>query len=414
MNTPSSRGVLVVFAIFAAGYLLSSLLRGVTAALAPVFIAEFQTNPAELGLLAGAYFASFALLQLPMGAWIDKYGTRIILIVSLSIAAASCFLFSVAGSFHWLVGARVLSGVGVSACLIAPLTAARLWTTPSDQQRINAWMLMSGALGLVLGTLPAESIATSMGWRPLFVVVGGLFALVAILVALLSQKQAIKPSTAKGLMSSYRSILKNPYTASIGPMGLFNYSILVAVQTLWVGPWLTTLGGLTAREAATKLMYMNSIMLIVFFVMGYVSPKINKSAEDGERILRSWTPLSITLLFLIAYLGTVANWLLFAVYCVVAWPLSVTHPLVGQRFPTNEAGKAIALFNLLLFAGVFFWQWGFGVVVTKLHPVVGTVNAYRISMLLLAILSLAGYLMFLSTVQRARTVAVARIQAHQA
>jgi MFS family permease len=414
VNTPSSRGILVVFAIFAAGYLLSSLLRGVTAALAPVFIAEFHTNPAELGLLAGAYFASFALLQLPMGAWIDKYGARIILIVSLSIAAASCFLFSAAGSFLGLVGARVLSGVGVSACLIAPLTAARLWTTPSDQQQINAWMLMSGALGLVLGTLPAESIATSMGWRPLFGVVGGLFAFVAILVTLLSPKQAIKPSTAKGLMSGYRAILKNPYTASIGPMGLFNYSILVAVQTLWVGPWLTTLGGLTAREAATKLMYINGIMLIVFFVMGYVSPKINKSAEDGERILRSWTPLSITLLFLIAYFGTDASWLLFAVYCVVAWPLSVTHPLVGQRFPTNEAGKAIAFFNLLLFAGVFFWQWGFGVVVTKLHPVVGTVNAYRISMLLLAILSLAGYLAFLLTVQRAKIFAIAGIQARQA
>jgi MFS family permease len=400
------RGLLIVFAIFAAGYLLSSLLRGVTAALAPVFTAAFHANPAQLGLLAGAYFASFALLQLPMGAWLDRYGVRRVLFVSLGIAAASCFLFAVAKSFYWLVAARVLSGAGVSACLIAPLTAARLWSSPGDQQRINAWMLMSGALGLVLGTLPVESIAAAFGWRPLFMAIGFLFVLVATSIALLSPHQPMKPSTATGLIGSYSSIVKNPHTIALGPLGLFNYSILVAVQTLWVGPWLTTLGGLTSREAATKLMYINGIMLAVFFVMGYLSPKINKSAEDGEGILRTWMPFSIALLFLIAYCGADAGWLWFAAYCVAAWPLSVTHPLVGQRFPSGEAGKAIAFFNLLLFAGVFFWQWGFGIVVTQLSPVLGIGNAYRAGMLFLALLSLAGYLAFLAAIHKSRALAM--------
>ncbi|HJV88174.1 MAG TPA: hypothetical protein VJ698_22080 [Noviherbaspirillum sp.] len=87
---------------------------------------------------------------------------------------------------------------------------------------------------------------------------------------------------------------------------------------------------------------------------------------------------------------------------------------MGQRFAPNEAGKAIAFFNLLLFAGVFLWQWGFGVAVTKLQSVLGTVNAYRVSMLLLAILSLVGYLVFLLTIQRAKIFAIAGIQARRA
>jgi MFS family permease len=407
MNAPKEKSALIVFAIFAVGYLLSSLLRGVTAALAPAFSVEFLLDPEELGLLAGAYFASFALLQLPMGAWIDRYGSRLILLVSLSVAAVSCFLFSAAMSFGWLVWARVLTGVGVSACLIAPLTAARLWTTPSEQQRINAWMLMSGAFGLVLGTLPAEGLSTTFGWRTLFIAVGVLFAGVAVLVAVLTPKQPIKPSTGRGALSDYMSILRNPYTFSIGPLGLLNYSILVAVQTLWVGPWLTALGGLSSRGAATKLMYINGIMLAVFLVMGYLSPKINKSADDAERILKNCIPASIGFLFLIAYMGVDAGWWMFAGYCVVAWPLSVTHPLVGQRFSPSIAGKAIAFFNLLLFAGVFFWQFGFGVMVTKLRLSIGTSDAYRVSMLLLAVLSLVGYLSFMSTIRRAKAFAVA-------
>jgi predicted MFS family arabinose efflux permease len=405
LDKPNSLGLYVVFAVFAAGYLLSSLLRGITAALAPSFISEFQTDPAQLGLLAGAYFASFAMLQLPMGVWLDQYGVRRVLMVSLGIAAAACVLFAMAQSFQMLVVARLLIGMGVSACLIAPLTAARLWTSPSLQQRINAWMLMSGALGLVVGTLPSEQMAAEWGWRPLFVMVGALFLLVAGSVAWLSPNQASKPSRA-GLLSGYGGVLSSAYTLSIGPMGFFNYSILVAVQTLWVGPWLTNLGGLASKEAATKLLYINSIMLVVFMLMGYLSPKINKSADDSERILKTWTPLSIAVLFLIAYLGEKAGWLLFAVYCVCAWPLSVTHPLVGQRFSPAEAGRALGFFNLLLFAGVFCWQWGFGIVVKHLRADLGVVDAYRVAMLMLALMSTVGYLVFVLTVSGARSKSI--------
>ena len=89
----------------------------------------------------------------------------------------------------------------------------------------------------------------------------------------------------------------------------------------------------------------------------------------------------------------------------------MTHPLVGQRFPSGEAGKAIAFFNLLLFAGVFFWQWGFGIVVTLLAPALGTIDAYRVAMLLLGLLSLAGYLGFLGTIQKSKTPADSASQA---
>ena len=111
-DKPANGRLLLVFVVFAAGFLLSSLLRGVTASLAPFFIHDFQTDPAQLGLLAGAYFASFAVLQLPMGVWLDRYGVRLVLMISLGIAAASCVLFAMAQSLQILVLARVISGIG--------------------------------------------------------------------------------------------------------------------------------------------------------------------------------------------------------------------------------------------------------------------------------------------------------------
>ncbi|MFN7197973.1 MAG: MFS transporter, partial [Hylemonella sp.] len=271
----------------------------------------------------------------------------------------------------------------------------RLWVPAGEQQRLNAWMLMAGSLGLVVGTLPAERMAAAWGWRALFMTVGALFLQVAVAVAWLSPRQARRAAPAALASGSYAGMARSACMRSIGPLGLFNYAVLVAVQTLWAGPWLTHVGGLGATEAARRLMFINGIVLAVFLLMGWLLPRVVASADDGERLLRRWTPLSVGLLFLIAVLGSDAGWPVFAAYCVCAWPLSVTHPLVAQRFAGAQAGRALAWFNLLLFAGVFFWQWGFGVVVAWLQPVLGVVDAYRLAMLLLALLSAIGYLMFM-------------------
>ncbi|NBB82492.1 MAG: MFS transporter, partial [Alphaproteobacteria bacterium] len=389
---PTGRILALLLVVFATGYLLSSLLRGVTAALAPIFTQEFAASPAALGLLAGSYFASFALLQLPMGMFLDRYGVRAVLVGSLSIAALSCFGFAAATSFPGLFWARFLSGVGVSACLIAPLTAARLWTAPALQQRLNSWMLMAGALGLVMGTLPSESIATTFGWRPLFIGLGAFFAVVAGLVALFAPGHTRDGQVRIGFLKSYASVIRAPYTWKIGALGLFNYAILVAVQTLWIGPWLTDVSGETMRGASLGLLLVNLIMLVVFLLMGYLTPRFIKSPDDAEALLRRFTPVSLIMLVIIVYLGSGATWVHFALFCVAAWPLSVTHPLVGQRFDSGEAGRAIAFFNLLLFVGVFLWQWSFGMVASALLlQGYDTELAYRIALGGLVLLSGVGY-----------------------
>ncbi len=394
MTKPTGHVLGFLLAVFATGYLLSSLLRGVTAALAPYFTQEFAVTPAELGLLAGSYFASFALMQLPMGMLLDRYGVRLVLVWSLTIAAISCVFFAIATSFQGLFWARLLSGVGVSACLIAPLTAARLWTAAALQQRVNSWMLMSGALGLLLGTLPSESVADVFGWRALFVAVSVFFAIVAGLIAVFAPKDHQVPPMKGGVFAGYAPIIASPFTWKIGALGLLNYAILVAVQTLWIGPWLTEVSGETTRGASIGLLYVNTLMLVIFLVMGYLSPKIIKSADDAELLLRRLAPASIAALIWIALLGADAQWYHFAIYCAAAWPLSVTHPLVGQRFSPEQAGRAIAFFNLLLFVGVFAWQWSFGIIVTSFTPSMGLEGAYQLSIAILAGLSILGYLFF--------------------
>lgn len=92
---PQSQAI-VIFAILAFGYFLSTMMRGVTGTLAPVLTQELSLSAGQLGLLAGVYFFGFAGMQLPLGRWLDRIGPRDVLMVLLALAAASCLAFAFA------------------------------------------------------------------------------------------------------------------------------------------------------------------------------------------------------------------------------------------------------------------------------------------------------------------------------
>ena len=118
----SRRMAVVVFLAFALAYFFSALVRAITATLSPVLTQELGLNARDLGLLAGGYFLGFSLTQLPLGRWLDRHGPRQVILAFLSVAVIGCLAFAMADSFTGLLLARVLCGVGVSACLMAPLT----------------------------------------------------------------------------------------------------------------------------------------------------------------------------------------------------------------------------------------------------------------------------------------------------
>ena len=156
MNLLPARAAVAVFLAFAFTYFFSALLRAITATLSPTLTQEFALHSRDLGLLAGGYFLGFAAIQLPLGAWLDRHGPKRVVLCFLAIAVLACIAFSLATSFSTLLAARVLGGVGVSACLMAPLTGFRRWLDPTAQLRANSWMLMTGSFGMMASTLPVH------------------------------------------------------------------------------------------------------------------------------------------------------------------------------------------------------------------------------------------------------------------
>jgi len=360
---PIKKAVLIFF-VFACGYFISALLRAITATLSPLLTSEFNLTAGDLGLLAGGYFLGFASMQIPLGYLLDKHGPKKIVSSFLLIAIIGTTAFSLAESFAGLLISRILIGVGVSACLMGPLTGYRIWFADEYQQRANAWMLMILSMGFVFSTLPVQILLPIIGWRWIFSGIAILILIIILLTLLFIPpwKNKINNDQKKN-NGSLSDVWKNKFFISTIPLGLFNYGGMIAIQTLWAGPWMVRISGYTPLESATGLFWINGTMLVSFFIFGYILPKITKLGFKTMKLMKIGLPISYLSLLVIIISGENAGTIHFTIYILTSIVLTLTQPAVALSFPTNLAGKSLTSFNLLIFVGTFIMQWGIGLVI---------------------------------------------------
>ena len=357
----------IVFLAFAAAYFCSALVRAITATLSPILTQEFALQARDLGLLAGGYFLGFAAIQLPLGQWLDRHGPKRVILYFLGLAVLGCLAFSMASSFAWLLAARVLVGMGVGACLMAPLTGYRRWFSAATQLRANSWMLMTGSLGMLSSTLPVQWLLPLTGWRPLFWILAALILLaMAALAWVIPPWRPLEKSLSTASTpdaSSYAEIWKSRYFRKMLPIAFFNYGGMVAMQTLWAGPWMVRVAGYTPLEAATGLFYLNGCMLMTFWCWGLFNPRLAKNGWSAERLIAWGAPVSMLVLAVNIWGGTSIGWLGWALFCVASSVMGLAQPAVGMAFRSSIAGRALSAYNLGIFAGVFVVQWGIGLLI---------------------------------------------------
>lgn len=372
------RGALAVrvFLCFASAYFLSYAFRAINAVIAPDLLQDVGLHNADLGLLSSAYFLSFAALQLPLGIWLDKYGPRRTESALLLFAAAGSALFASSSTLSGLWIGRALIGVGVSACLMASYKAYRQWFPAERQAQLASWMLVAGTSGALAATVPVNAALPLIGWRGVFWVMSGMIVASAAAIFFLLKKAERDhpisvPSTSSsvntGSASGYRTVFGSPFFRRMSLLGTVNQGSFVALQTLWAGPWMTTVLGMSKEQTAHILFVINLCLLLAYLFMAWWAPRhVSLDSSRGRPVLRVITlGMAGMIVAQGAMLLTSASWswvfwILLAA-CVTVGPLTQTS--MSLSFPSTLAGRANTAFNLLLFVGAFIVQWGIGVLV---------------------------------------------------
>ena len=162
---------------------------------------------------------------------------------------------------------------------------------------------------------------------------------------------------------SYAQVWRHPYFRRMSPIGFFGYGGMIAIQTLWAGPWMVRVAGYQPLEAATGLFIINCCMLATFWTWGLVTPALVRRGLTTERLIAWGLPLSFIVLAAVVAYGPAAGAWTLALFCVSCTVLALAQPAVGMEFPPALAGRALSAYNLVIFLGVFVVQWGIGLAI---------------------------------------------------
>lgn len=394
------RGVAVLFCVFlpfALGHYLSSLLRNVNAVLAPQLVAAFALDSGQLGLLTSAFFFAFALVQLPVGVALDRYGPRKVQLVLMLLAAGGVLLFAHAGSFAELVAARALIGLGLGGCFMSAVKAISSWIGPARLPSVHGYLIAVGGLGAASATLPVRLGLAYTDWRGLFTVLAALTAFAGLLIWVVTPRSA-PPGLAK--LPSLQSILqiyRAPAFRKTISLILIPHTIFFGIQGLWIGRWLSDVARFS--DAAVAYLLYLSMAAVIFGAIA-----VGMLTEWAAR--RGITPLDLAAVGIVAFVlvqvGIVCNYapsfqLLSVLFTLIGTITGIEYAIVAQSMPKEQTGRAATCLNLLIFVGAFVVQAGFGLLLGLWRP--DHLNhypalAYRVAFGVLVLLQLPGLLLF--------------------
>ena len=397
-GAPSRSGVAVfclVFLPFALGHYLSCLLRGVNAVLTAELLGAIALTPAQLGLLTSAFFLAFALVQLPVGMALDRYGPRTVQVGLLALAALGVWLFSRGHSFTELIWARAMMGAGLGGCFMAAVKAISCAIAPSRLPSVHGYLIAVGGLGAATATMPVKLALHYTDWRGIFLGLALAVLAIGLLIRMLSPATPAPAAAAR--KASVWSVYRDPAFRRTIALILLPHTVFFGVQGLWIGRWLADVGGMSEDNVA-YLLYLGMAAVIFGAIgMGMLTEWAGRRGMAPMQVAAMGIVLFVAVQVAMACNSRPSLPLLSVLFTLLGTVTGLEYAIVAQSMPASLTGRAATCLNLLIFTGAFLVQAGFGLIL-GCWPLNSQLQyppqAYQVAFGVLAALQLPGLAMF--------------------
>lgn len=174
-------------------FLLAFAQGGVLSPLLPLLRETFQVSYGESGLLISMFGLSRVTMDVIAAYLLSRLTLFQLLLQGIVIAGVGSLLCALAPGFYWLVGARVLVGLGISITTLAALTAIIETTPLTAQGRANNLLEFAAIGGSAVSPTLSGLMASLLHWRAAFALATGF--VVAALVWVLCTRSALEEET---------------------------------------------------------------------------------------------------------------------------------------------------------------------------------------------------------------------------
>lgn len=166
------------------GWMLSFLDRTVISISLPFIGKDLNINTAMQGAILSAFFAGYALFQIPGGLLADKFGFRRMMAIGITWWSVFTALTGMMVSYPIMLVCRTLFGIGEGCFPGASWKAIATYFPPKQRATATAIQSTVNTLGPALASLVAAGIIAAFGWRTVFMSI----AVPGVLVGVFSWK----------------------------------------------------------------------------------------------------------------------------------------------------------------------------------------------------------------------------------
>lgn len=358
-KSPQPLRLFLIFLTLSALYFFSMFYRFSNAVISPNLIEDLGLNAETLGILGGAFFYSFTLLQIPMGPMLDRVGPRIVVSASAFIGALGAFLFASGNSFFTVFLGRILIGVGMSSVLMGSMKVFVLYFPPERFATLVGILLSIGTFGSIFAASPLAYFTSAIGWRTMFMLAGAGTILLTLLVfrALDVEKRVegeiVSPSESEaGIFQSIRLILKSLVFWQLGAIAFFRYGTISSLQGLWLAHYLISAKGYSPVQTGNFIVLLAMGAIVGGPVAGQLSDRVLHSRKGLALVgLSLYAACLFPLTGVIEVQNPVSYGILFFLIGFFNNFGMLIFSHAKEMFPTAILGTVITFVNFFTMAG---------------------------------------------------------------
>jgi MFS family permease len=276
-----------ILALLTVGVLIAYFDRtSISSALADKsFIAHFEMSDADRGFVGAAFFWSYALMQIPMGWIVDRFGVKYPYAICFALW---CVATAATGLMHVVAGLFVMRLiVGLTEAIVTPASYRwiRLNMPETHAGTAVGIFAMGNKIGVAIGAPIAAWLIVTFDWRLMFVI-SGLAGLVWLIPCMMLVKRDFLAKTEfsaarrKTGQVTFRSIIKAPVIWGAMIVN-FCYGYFSFYCMTWMPAYLVEEQGLSLQESGLYTFFSFAGIALVAVVAGWAADRIIARGYDA-------------------------------------------------------------------------------------------------------------------------------------
>jgi len=404
-------------------FAMSQFYRASVAVISPDLMQEMGLNALDLSRISAAFFYAFAVMQIPVGIFLDTVGPRIAMTALTLLSVTGAVIFALGTSPGWLTFGRVLLGIGMACNFMGALKLLTVWFEPRQFATLSAVVVSLGTLGNIAAATPLVLMVSLVGWRHSFLIIAGFtFVLALVFLAVIKDRPAAdtggtgnitgragaenvcstggagsayrkggadcksgiggsddrtgapadqtdnRPSVSETLGRAWALFHEKDYWI-ISAATFCRYGIYAAVQALWAGPFLIHVLELPPVTAGNILFLMSIGLILGCPLCGWLSDSL---VVSRKKIIIPGICCMVGLLLgmnrLSPETGVWVVYLVFFSFGLASGSGQVMYAHIKEQVPRSNAGMAMTGINFFTMAGVAVFLQGMGHVMARFFP----------------------------------------------